>query len=255
YAWGPFTWSVQFGVVYLEEGAKRCYPHGRITTGEFKYGLENLMDLDEAASYSARVGGNFGADYDPDNNDGTVSAPSSAVKADKTAQNGVKLVWSALSGTGGYLVQVLDNGKWKNVRIIKDRKKTSATITGLKAGPKYTFRVQSFTVQNGKRKAENYCDAIDVTTRPSSVSGFSASVSGKDIRLSWNRAKSAAGYQLQIYKNGKWYVLKDYSSNRYIGKTVKGLKTGTYKLRIRAYIVADGERLYSGYKTITADIR
>ena len=254
YAWGPFTWSVQFGVVYLEEGAKKCYPHGRITFSEFQSGIDNLMDLDEAASYSAKVGGNFGADYVPDN-DGSSGAASSVVKADKISDNGVKLVWSALSGADGYIVQMLDNGKWKNVKIIKDRTRTSASITGLKAGTKYTYRVQSFTVKNGKRNAKDYCDAIDVTTKPASVSKFSAAVSGNTVRLSWNRNKSAAGYQLQMYKNGKWQVIKTYSGDKYTGNTVKGLKAGTYKFRIRTYIVADGRKIYSGYKTITADIQ
>ena len=252
YAWGPFTWAVQFGVVYLEEGAKRCYPHGRITFSEFQTGLDNLMDLDEAASYSAKVGGNFGADYVPD---GTAGAASSAVKADRIGRNSVKLVWSALSGANGYIVQMLDNGKWKNVRIVKDRTVTSAAVKGLKAGTKYTFRVQSFTVKNGKRYAKNYCGATDVTTAPNTVGGFGAAVGGKDIRLSWNRIKSAAGYQLQIYKNGKWQVIKNLGSDRYTGMTVKGLKAGTYKFRIRAYMTADGRKIYGGYRTITAAVK
>ena len=252
YAWGPFTWSVQFGVVYLEEGAKRCCPHGRITYSEFQSGLDNLMDLDEAASYSARVGGNFGADYVPDSN---VGNPASSIKADKIGTNGVELVWGALSGADGYIVQVLDNGKWKNVRIIKDRNKTSLSVTGLRAGTKYTYRVQSFTVRNGKRDVKKYCGAADITTLPPSVSKFSAAVSGNDIRLSWNRVKTAAGYRLQMYKNGKWQTIKNFGSDRYTGITVRALKAGTYKFRIRTYISVDGGRLYSGYRTITADIR
>ena len=251
YAWGPFTWSVQFGVVYLEEGAKRCYPHGRITFTEFQSGLDNLMDLDEAASYSAIVGGNFGADYVPENN---AENPSSVVKADKIGRKSVKLVWSALSGVDGYIVQTLDNGKWKKVRIIKGRTKTSAKITGLKAGTKYTYRVQSFTVKNGKRYAKDYCEAIDVTTRPTSVSKFNVTVSGNDLILSWNRNKKVSGYQLQMYKNGKWLVYETYSSNKHTETTVKGLEAGTYKFRIRTYIVSDGKRIYSRYNKIAANI-
>ncbi|MBR5091513.1 MAG: fibronectin type III domain-containing protein, partial [Ruminiclostridium sp.] len=236
YAWGPFTWSVQFGVVYLEEGAARCYPYGRITFSEFQSGLDNLMDLDEAASYSAKVGGNYGADYVTDSTEGSAGASLPAVKADKVGENGVKLVWSALSGVDGYIVQMLDNGKWKNVKIIRDRTKTSASITGLKAGTKYTYRVQSFTVQNGKKNAKTCCKATDIITRPASVSKFSAVVSGNNIRLSWNRNKNAMGYQLQIYKNGRWQVIKNYSGDRHTGHTVKGLGAGTYKFRIRTYM-------------------
>jgi hypothetical protein len=142
---------------------------------------------------------------------------------------------------------MLDNGKWKKVRTIKDRTKTSAKIKGLKAGTKYTFRVQSFTVQNGKRYAKDYCEAIDVTTRPNSVSKFSVTVSGNDLKLSWKRNKKVSGYQLQMYKDGKWQVYETYSSNKQTETTVKGLKAGKYKFRIRTYIVSDGKNIYSKY--------
>ena len=216
-----------------------------------KSGLDNLMDLDEAASYSAIVGGNFGADYVPDNNANTQS---SVVKADKVGSKSVKLVWSALSGADGYIVQRLENGKWKNVRTIKDRTKTSAKIKGLKAGTKYTYRVQSFTVQNGKKNIKDYCEAIDITTKPTSVSKFSVTASGNDLKLSWKRNKKVSGYQLQMYKDGKWQVIETYSSNKQTKTTVKGLNAGKYKFRIRTYIVSGGKNIYSKYKKITANI-
>ena len=65
YAWGPFTWALQWKVVHIEDDAVYCLPHGRISYSEFEAGLENLMDLDSGASYAQRVGGNFGADGDP----------------------------------------------------------------------------------------------------------------------------------------------------------------------------------------------
>ena len=60
YAWGPFTWSIQFHVNYYEKDAEYCKPHGRITIAEFKEDLHNLCNLDEAASYAQRMskGGN-----------------------------------------------------------------------------------------------------------------------------------------------------------------------------------------------------
>ena len=65
YAWGPFTWALQWKVVHIEDNDKYCLPHGRISYSEFKGGLENLMDLDSGATYAQRVGGNFGEDGDP----------------------------------------------------------------------------------------------------------------------------------------------------------------------------------------------
>ena len=58
YAWGPFTWAIQFKVVQTNETLNRCYPRGRLTVQELEYGANKIFDLDEAASYSARVNGN-----------------------------------------------------------------------------------------------------------------------------------------------------------------------------------------------------
>ena len=63
YAWGPFTWAIQWRVVPVDTQLNRCYPHGRITVSEFENSIAEIFDLDEGASYAQRVGGNFGADY------------------------------------------------------------------------------------------------------------------------------------------------------------------------------------------------
>lgn len=65
YSWAPFTWALQWKVVHIEDDATHCLPHGRITYKEFEDGLKNLMDIDVGATYAQRVGGNFGADGDP----------------------------------------------------------------------------------------------------------------------------------------------------------------------------------------------
>lgn len=63
YAWGAFTWAIQWRVVPVDNESNKCYPHGRITIAEFEKGAAEIFDLDEGASYAQRVGGNFGADY------------------------------------------------------------------------------------------------------------------------------------------------------------------------------------------------
>lgn len=60
YAWGPFTWAVQWRVLSCDKEKNMCYPHGRLTQNELKVGVEEIFDLDEGASYSDDVGGNEG---------------------------------------------------------------------------------------------------------------------------------------------------------------------------------------------------
>ena len=56
YAWGAFTWSIQWEV--LQTYDNYCYPHGRLTVEELQKGAAQIFDLDEGASYSQRVNGN-----------------------------------------------------------------------------------------------------------------------------------------------------------------------------------------------------
>ena len=60
YAWGPFTWAIQWRVLSSDQDKNLCYPHGRITKDELKAGVAEIFDLDEGAAYSGIVGGNEG---------------------------------------------------------------------------------------------------------------------------------------------------------------------------------------------------
>lgn len=72
YAWGPFTWSVQWRVNKVGKDSPYCYPRGRVTYDELTAGVEEIFDLDEGAGYSGEVGGNEG-DPNPVPTDGTVA--------------------------------------------------------------------------------------------------------------------------------------------------------------------------------------
>ena len=56
YAWGPFTWAMQWEV--LKPTGNNCYPRGRMTQTELQEGADKIFDLSDSASYSDRVNGN-----------------------------------------------------------------------------------------------------------------------------------------------------------------------------------------------------
>ena len=60
YAWGPFTWAIQWRVLGCDSEKNLCYPHGRLKASELKAGIAEIFDLDEGASYSGKVDGNGG---------------------------------------------------------------------------------------------------------------------------------------------------------------------------------------------------
>ena len=64
YAWGPFTWAIQWSVLGRDKVNNLCHPRGRMTISDLEAGAEMIFNLDDAASYSGEVGGNEG---DPNN--------------------------------------------------------------------------------------------------------------------------------------------------------------------------------------------
>ena len=58
YAWGPFTWAMQWEVLHPSADETHCYPRGRMTVSELQEGADKIFDLSDSASYSDRVNGN-----------------------------------------------------------------------------------------------------------------------------------------------------------------------------------------------------
>ncbi len=65
YAWGPFTWTIQWRVLPYDKDKNICYPRGRITKTELEAAVAEIFDLDEGAGYSGDVGGNDGNPDEP----------------------------------------------------------------------------------------------------------------------------------------------------------------------------------------------
>jgi hypothetical protein len=58
YAWGPFTWAMQWEVLHPSQDETHCYPRGTMTTAELTESANKIFNLSDSASYSARVNGN-----------------------------------------------------------------------------------------------------------------------------------------------------------------------------------------------------
>lgn len=108
YGWGAFTWSIQWGV--LTSGGNNCYPHGRMTRNDLIAGANRIFNLDEGASYSARVGGNGPgtATWNSSTSNPSSSASSSFGGASSGAPSGVEIPSSALSANGGEVGDFVD---------------------------------------------------------------------------------------------------------------------------------------------------
>ena len=167
------------------------------------------------------------------------------------ASSSLTFSWNKVYGATGYMIQIYKNGKWIGYNI-SDSDMTSYTVSGLSAGTKYKVRICAMIVTDTETVSGAY-NEISAITSPSNMNGFKLHTRGIGaLKFSWSRNTSATGYQLQIYKGGKWvtYNIKSGGTTAYV---ISGLSAGTkYNVRIRPMKTINGTTVYGSYKTITA---
>ena len=219
YAWAPFTWALQWKIVHIEDNSTHCYPHGRISYDEFKNGLENLFDIDPGASYAQRVGGNFGADGDPD----------------ATEKQGT-----------GYFGNIQHN----HVNIV-----IPTTYPGTKSNGGKTDADSKKDSKTAATKKKTTAKKVKAPARTT----LSSVKNTKKLKLTakWKKVKDADGYQIEYSLNKKF--TKSRKSKTIKGNTKKSLsftskglkKTKIYYVRVRAYKTnAKGKKVYGKWSAV-----
>lgn len=143
--------------------------------------------------------------------------------------NSVKLTWSKVSGASGYEVQVYSSKKWKSY---KTTSKNTLTISKLKLGTTYQYRVRAYKTVSKKKIYGDVSSSIKATPTlkaPSSL--VLKGVTSSTLTLSWSAVDGAKGYEVYNANTKKW---TDTKTKRTL--TVKKLKAGTkYSFLVRAY--------------------
>lgn len=157
--------------------------------------------------------------------------------------NSVKLTWNGSSYNSGYQVQVKNENKWKNV---KSTAKRYLTVSNLKAGKNYTYRVRAYRSINGVKYYSKWVQ-ISTVTRPAKVTIKTPTTNRyHQVKANWSRVSSCSGYQVQFsrYKNFSSATTKNVSSSN-SSCVAKNLKKGRrYYVRVRAYKTLNGKKYY-----------
>lgn len=190
YAWAPFTWALQWKIVDINDKSEYCRPHGRITYSQLKKGLEHLMDIDVGATYAQRVGGNFGAEGDPD-----------AFMEQRTGYAG--------------------NLKRKNIKIVipKTFAGTTKDVYGNEM-PVFKKKEKQIVSLNGEKDIAGSTFSL--------LKAKQSKVTKNSIKISWNKIKGADSYVVygsKCGKKNKYVKLKTLTKTSF---THKKLKKGTY---------------------------
>lgn len=154
--------------------------------------------------------------------------------------NSIKLTWSKVSGASGYEIQVYSSKKWK---AYKTASKNTITISKLKLGTTYQYRIRAYKTVSKKKVYGDFSSTIKATPTLKAPSSFVLKgVSTSSLTLSWSAVDGAKGYEVYNASTKKWTNTKTKRS-----LTVKKLKAGTkYGFIVRAY---SGK--YDGTKTKT----
>ncbi|MBR2549704.1 MAG: hypothetical protein IKE92_06785 [Clostridiales bacterium] len=198
YAWGAFTWSVQWEVIKTK--GNKCYPHGRLTKNELKAGVIQIFNLDEGATYSSRVDGN--------GTGGTAEKPDLYITSQPKNYTGPVGSTASFSvtaqGSGmSYQWQVYTNGTWKNSNAASAKtSKLSFNISSDHNGKNYRCMIKD---KFGKTIVSNAATVyvgtpLAITKQPANFTGSA----GNTASFSVTAQGEGLTYQWQVYSNGTW---------------------------------------------------
>ena len=141
--------------------------------------------------------------------------------------------------------------KCNHIETATIEKKPHNYITSVVA-PTYTtdgYTIHKCSVCNSSY-IDNYVSklTLDAVGNVRRVSGTATSVG-----ISWDKNAAASGYELEIYKGGKWTQILRTSGNGTVSYNADGLAAGSvYTFRIRAYRNEGSSVVYSDYTRLAA---
>lgn len=141
--------------------------------------------------------------------------------------------------------------KCNHIETATIEKKPHNYITSVVA-PTYTtdgYTIHKCSVCNSSY-IDNYVSklTLDAVGNVRRVSGTTSSVG-----ISWDKNAAASGYELEIYKGGKWTQILRTSGNGTVSYKADGLAAGSvYTFRIRAYRNEGSSVVYSDYTRLAA---
>lgn len=171
---------------------------------------------------------------------------------DGSSDDSLTVSWDTDPFADGYTAEIYKGGQWVSLQASNSGDKATASANALQGGSKYKFRVRAYRRSGSDTLYSDYA-YISAYTLPSGVGNITVSdTSASSVTLSLNSSSASYGYTAEIYKGGQWTALTVSTGTSTVSCTASSLQSGAkYKFRVRAYMNADGEKLYSEYAYIS----
>ena len=161
----------------------------------------------------------------------TSSSQVGVVKSVKTVENiskkSVKITWKKAKGAIKYKV-------YKNGKLVKTVTGTSCTLTGIKAGSKYTISVAP-VAKDGTIGKKTAVKGMTYSKRwMKTITVKKAKPGKKKATIKWKKVKGATGYQVLYSKDKKTWKYKYVKGGSKTSTVIKKLKKGKWYYKVRA---------------------
>lgn len=169
-----------------------------------------------------------------------------------SSDDSLTVSWDTDPSADGYTAEIYKGGQWVSLQASNSGDKATASAYTLQGGSKYKFRVRAYRRSGSDTMYSDYA-YISAYTLPSGVGNITVSdTSASSVTLSLNSSSASYGYTAEIYKGGQWTALTVSIGTSTVSCTASSLQSGAkYKFRVRVYMNADGEKLYSEYAYIS----
>lgn len=165
--------------------------------------------------------------------------------------NSIKLEWKPVKGVTGYnIYRKKTGGTYELAGSVSGENSVTYKDKNLAEGTSYTYRVRAYTDTEAGRQNGFYTKTATGTTKITAPVMTGKAKAFDTLKLSWKKAASASGYQLQRYDSAKkkYRTLKIISGKSKVSYTDKGLNAKkTYKYRVRAYKNVNSKKVYSSW--------
>ncbi len=167
-------------------------------------------------------------------------------------ESSLTISWDKVSGASGYVLYSLDNGSWVRISTITSADKTSYTLSELNPGTAKKFSIKAYIMADGKYLYSTPV-TLDAVTLPEAISGLQLMTAKSDnVTIKWNVSEGAEGYIVNIFKDGKWPLVKRITSPDEVAVTIKELSPDTeYKIHVKAFKNHGGKTMYGEGGMIT----
>ena len=173
------------------------------------------------------------------------------------SESKISLKWNSIGSSKDYgyaIERATDpNGKWKEIKgkVLE----TEYDDTDISGGGTYYYRIRGFAraklFGSWTRTYGDYTAAVKVIVDPGQVKNLMvATIGATSLKLAWDAAKGAAGYQIYMFDPtiNDFKKIATTSKNTY---TVKKLaESSTYTFKVRAYHKLNGVK----YSTFSSEV-